>query len=146
MPLAACEKPRGNSPVDAYTSFSKAAQRGDYKTAYAALSQQTQKRSAARSKETSSASAGAIKDDPAALSHPPGRRCLAAGGGPPRAPPAPPRVSAPAGDLPVAGGLSLGPELALSAAPSRRGPAPRPGQAGARPESFRRGRVGMVDD
>ncbi|HXN42094.1 MAG TPA: hypothetical protein VN918_09925 [Myxococcaceae bacterium] len=67
MPLAACDKPRGNSPVDAYTSFSKAAQRGDYKTAYAAFSQQTQKRLATKSKEISSASGGAIKDDPAAL-------------------------------------------------------------------------------
>ncbi len=65
--LAACDKPRGSSPVDAYTSFSKAVQRGDYKTAYAALSQQTQKRLATRSKEASMASGGAIKDDPAAL-------------------------------------------------------------------------------
>ena len=67
MALAACDKPRGSSPVDAYTSFSKAAQHGDYKAAYAALSQPTQKRLAARSKEISSASGGAIKDDPAAL-------------------------------------------------------------------------------
>jgi len=65
--LAACDRPRGNSPVDAYTSFSKAAHRGDYKAGYAALSQPTQQRLAARSKEIASASGGAIKDDPAAL-------------------------------------------------------------------------------
>jgi hypothetical protein len=67
MSVVACDKPRGNSPVNAYTSFSKASQRGDYKTAYAALSQLTQKRLATKAKEISLASGGAIKDDPAAL-------------------------------------------------------------------------------
>ncbi len=67
IPLASCERSRADSPVDAYTAFSKAVQRGDSKAAYASLSQATQKVLEARAKEISSASGGAIKDDPAAL-------------------------------------------------------------------------------
>ncbi len=65
--LVACDKSRGDSPVEAYTSFSKAVQRGDSKAAYAALSQETQQRLTARAKEIAAASGGAIKDDAAAL-------------------------------------------------------------------------------
>ena len=67
LSLAACDKARGGSPMDAYLSFSRAAQRGDAKAAYALLSSGTQQKLAARAKEISAASGGAIKDDPAAL-------------------------------------------------------------------------------
>jgi len=67
LSLAACEKSRGGSPVDAYVSFSRAVQRGDAKAAYALLSSRTQEKLAARTKEISAASGGAIKDDAAAL-------------------------------------------------------------------------------
>jgi hypothetical protein len=65
--LAACDQSRAESSVDAYISFSKAVQRGDSKAAYATLSQETQKKLAAKAKEVSAASGGAIKDDPPAL-------------------------------------------------------------------------------
>jgi len=67
LSLSSCDKSRGGSPVDAYTSFSRAAQRGDAKAAYALLSSRTQQKLAARAKEISAASGGAIKDEPAAL-------------------------------------------------------------------------------
>jgi hypothetical protein len=67
LSLAACDKSRGGSPVDAYLSFSRAVQRGDAKAAYPLLSSRTQQKLAARAKEISAASGGAIKDDPAAL-------------------------------------------------------------------------------
>ena len=67
LSLAACDKARGGSPADAYMSFSRAAQRGDAKAAYALLSSRTQQKLAARTKEISAASGTAIKDDPAAL-------------------------------------------------------------------------------
>ena len=67
LSLGACDKSRGGSPVDAYTSFSRAAQRGDAKAAYALLSSRTQQKLATHAKEISAASGGAIKDDPAAL-------------------------------------------------------------------------------
>lgn len=65
--LAACDKPRGGSPVDAYASFARAAQRGDAKAAYALLSLRAQQQLARGAKDVSSASGGAINDDPAAL-------------------------------------------------------------------------------
>ncbi len=67
LSLAACDKTRGGSPVDAYMSFSRDVQRGDAKAAYALLSSRTQQKLAARAKEISASSGGAIKDDPAAL-------------------------------------------------------------------------------
>ena len=65
--LTACDRSRADGPAEAYTSFSKAVQRGDWKAAYSALSQETQQRLAARAKEIAAASGGAIKDDPASL-------------------------------------------------------------------------------
>jgi hypothetical protein len=65
--LAACDRSRADGPAEAYAAFSKAIQRGDWKAAYASLSQETQQKLAARAKEIAAASAGAIKDDPAAL-------------------------------------------------------------------------------
>ncbi len=67
LSLGACAKSHADSPVEAYTSFSRAIQRGDYKAAYAALSQQTQNVLEAKTKEVSAASGSAIKDDPAAM-------------------------------------------------------------------------------
>ena len=65
--LTACDRSRADGPAEAYTSFSKAVQRGDWKAAYSALSQETQQRLAARAKESAAASGGAIKDDPASF-------------------------------------------------------------------------------
>ena len=65
--LTACDRSRADGPAEAYTSFSKAVQRGDWKAAYSALSQETQQRLATRAREIAAASAGAIKDDPASL-------------------------------------------------------------------------------
>ena len=65
--LTACDRSRADGPAEAYTSFSKAVQRGDWKAAYSALSQETQQRLAARAKEIAAASGGAIKDDPASF-------------------------------------------------------------------------------
>lgn len=67
LSLGPCDKARGGTAVDAYLSFSRAAQRGDAKTAYALLSSGTQQKLAARAKEISAASGGAVKDDPAGL-------------------------------------------------------------------------------
>ncbi len=64
---AACSKPRWDSPVDAYHSFSRAVQKGDHQAAYARLSAETQQLLKARAQQLSQASGGAIKDDPAAL-------------------------------------------------------------------------------
>ncbi len=65
--LAECGKARWDSPVDAYTSFTRAVHKGDYKAAYANLASPTQRLLAERTHEVSRASAGAIRDDPAAL-------------------------------------------------------------------------------
>jgi hypothetical protein len=67
LSLAGCDKSRSESPADAYTVFSRAAQRGDAKAGYAALSKPCQENLSARAKEISAASGGAIKNDPAAL-------------------------------------------------------------------------------
>lgn len=53
--------------MDVYSSFTRAAQRGDSKVAYALVSSRAQRLLAERAKQVSSASGGAVRDDPAAL-------------------------------------------------------------------------------
>lgn len=65
--VAGCERPKSDSPVEVYTAFSRAVQKGDYKAAYAALSEETKRLLQEHAKEISQASGGAIKNDPAAL-------------------------------------------------------------------------------
>jgi hypothetical protein len=62
---------RSETPVEAYKSFVRAVQKGDSKTAFAALSNQAQSRLRQRAKEISAASEGAVKDEPEALLIPP---------------------------------------------------------------------------
>jgi len=64
---AECGKARLDNPVDAYTSFSRAVQKGEYKAAFASLSSETQRLLEERADQISQAAAGAIRDDPAAL-------------------------------------------------------------------------------
>jgi len=64
---AECGKGRTSNPVEGYTSFSRAVQKGDYKAAYASLSAETQRLLEERTHQISQAAGGAIKDDPAAL-------------------------------------------------------------------------------
>jgi uncharacterized lipoprotein len=63
---------RSDTPVEAYKSFVKAIQKGEVKTAFGGLSQQTQSTLRQRAKELSTASGGAIKDEPEALLLAPG--------------------------------------------------------------------------
>lgn len=64
---AECGKARSDNPVDAYTSFSRAIQKGDYKAAFASLSSEAQRLLEERAHQISQAAAGAIRDDPPAL-------------------------------------------------------------------------------
>lgn len=65
--LAACNRPRWDTPVDAYLSFARAVQKGEFDVAYGGLSEATRGAMAARAKEISQASGGAVRDDPVAL-------------------------------------------------------------------------------
>lgn len=55
------------TPEGAYRAFSLAVAKGDVKRAFAALSPETQKRVAARSKAIAEASKGAVRDEPEML-------------------------------------------------------------------------------
>lgn len=62
-----CNRPSYETPVKAYQSFLRAAQRGDEKTAWAALSQPTQAALKARAQTVAEASSGAVKPEPASF-------------------------------------------------------------------------------
>jgi hypothetical protein len=65
--LGGCNRPRFDTPVNAYTSFHRFAQRGELKAAYAALSQPTQRVLEERAQAVSKASGGSVKADPVAF-------------------------------------------------------------------------------
>ena len=65
--LGGCNRPSYETPVRAYQTFLRAVQRGDDKTAYAALSQATQEALKAKAQTVASASSGTVKADPAAF-------------------------------------------------------------------------------
>lgn len=63
----ACNRPNWADPVNAYLSFARAVQKSDVKTAWGALSAESQKLLTERSKEISTASGGSVAEEPAAL-------------------------------------------------------------------------------
>jgi len=65
--LGGCNRPSYETPVKAYQTFLRSVQRGDEKTAYAALSQPTQDALKAKAQTASDASSGAVKADPVAF-------------------------------------------------------------------------------
>lgn len=65
--LAGCNRPRFDTPADAYRSFHRHAQRGELTQAYEALSTPTREALAARAKTVAQASGGSVKEDPVAL-------------------------------------------------------------------------------
>lgn len=62
LALGGCKSPNG--PVDAYKAFESNVKKGDYKTAYAALSQGTRDILAARTQALKEASGGNMKSEP----------------------------------------------------------------------------------
>lgn len=62
-----CNRPRFDTPVDAYTSFTRAVQKSEFDVAFGALSSRTQAALKTKATQISRASGGAVKDDPAAL-------------------------------------------------------------------------------
>ena len=65
--LAGCNRSSFATPVEAYRSFHRHAQRGEQAQAYEALSTPTREALAVRSRSLAQASGGSVKDDPAAL-------------------------------------------------------------------------------
>ena len=64
---AGCNRPRFDTPTDAYRSFHRHAQKGELAQAYEALSTPTREALAARAKAVAAASGGSVKNDPVAL-------------------------------------------------------------------------------
>lgn len=62
-----CNRPKWDTPVDAYLSYARALEKKDVKTAWTALSSQTRETLKERSAEVSRVSGGAVKDMPEAL-------------------------------------------------------------------------------
>ncbi|XXF76644.1 hypothetical protein P2318_26840 [Myxococcaceae bacterium GXIMD 01537] len=67
LALGACNRPRFDTPVDAYSSFHRLVQRGELKQAYAVLSQPTRDVLNDRAQKVSQASGGAVKPEPISL-------------------------------------------------------------------------------
>ena len=65
--LTGCDRSSFATPVEAYRSFHRHAQRGELSQAYEALSTPTREALAARAKALAEASGGSVKDDPVAL-------------------------------------------------------------------------------
>lgn len=65
--VVGCNRPRWDTPIDAYKSFARALEKGERNTAWNALSSESRKIVEARSKAVSQASGGAIQDDPQLL-------------------------------------------------------------------------------
>lgn len=64
LALGGCSRPRWDKPDDAYRSFASAVRKGEYKTAWDALSAETRKKMEERAKAVSQASGGSVKDEP----------------------------------------------------------------------------------
>jgi hypothetical protein len=67
MALGGCNRPSYETPVKAYQTFHRAAQRGESKEAWSALSKPTQEALQARAETVAQASGGAVKADPVAF-------------------------------------------------------------------------------
>lgn len=65
--LFACNRPRWDTPVQAYLSYSRALQKGDANTAWDALSQASQKAFEQKAKAVNEASGGNIPEAPKTL-------------------------------------------------------------------------------
>lgn len=63
----ACNRPKWDTPVDAYLSFVRAMQKGDSKTAWYGLSTESKQALEARAKEISEATGGAVRASPQPL-------------------------------------------------------------------------------
>lgn len=64
--LAGCQRPKWDTPVDAFRTFQAALKRGDGKAAWEALSRDSRGRIEARMKEVAAASGGVVPEDAAA--------------------------------------------------------------------------------
>lgn len=64
LALGGCNRPRFDTPVNAYTTFVRLVQRREYKQAYAALSQATRDALTARAQAVAKASGGTVKPEP----------------------------------------------------------------------------------
>ena len=64
LACSACQRPRGDDPAEQYLLITKSAQRGDSKTAFAALSSATQRKVEAQARELAALSDGGVRDDP----------------------------------------------------------------------------------
>jgi hypothetical protein len=67
LALGGCKQLRPNTPVTSYEDFHEAVQKGEYRAAYAILSQPTQQALQARAKTVADASGGTVKADPVAF-------------------------------------------------------------------------------
>ncbi|HLM43934.1 MAG TPA: hypothetical protein VK458_08705 [Myxococcaceae bacterium] len=67
LALGGCNRPSYETPVKTYQTFHRAVQYGEYKVAYASLSQPTQEALQARAKTVADASGGTVKADPVAF-------------------------------------------------------------------------------
>ena len=65
LALAGCQRPRWDTPVDAFRTFQLALKRGDGKAAWDGLSRDTRGRIESRLKQVAKASGGAIPEDAA---------------------------------------------------------------------------------
>lgn len=63
LPLGGCNRPRYDTPQNAYTSFHQRMQRSDYTEAWKALSEPTRQALTSRAQEVARASGGAVKAD-----------------------------------------------------------------------------------
>lgn len=64
LTLGGCNRSRFDTPQNAYTSFHQLVQKGDFKQAYAALSQNTRDALVARTQSLKEASGGTLKAEP----------------------------------------------------------------------------------
>lgn len=67
LSLVGCNRPTWSTPDRAYASVARAAQKGEYDTAWSGLSDASRKGLEERSKRLAAAAGGALEDDPRAL-------------------------------------------------------------------------------
>jgi hypothetical protein len=67
LALGGCNRPRFDTPQNAYTSFHRLVQRREFEKAYNALSKPTQEALTTRVQAVAQASGGAVKPEPQAL-------------------------------------------------------------------------------
>jgi hypothetical protein len=67
LALASCQRPKWDTPVDAFKSFQGALKRGDAKTAWEAISRDSRGRIESRLREVSQASGGVVPENETAM-------------------------------------------------------------------------------